>query len=925
MVVEGVDEDQIHLEETVVGQKLLNSIVTHVKVDVKDTDDKYQIKKWITLQNGVVLISEYWKEKAGEVYKSSESSIELPPDVLAEQQAKKDEARAKARELLQQRKKAAEKPKQEEEKPKPKKEMKPITVYSETDPDIPTSGEPHAIWKMPEEDKDECFEPQEIVLEENPDVTDESLPPTDEEDDQPQGVWGKQEDDDDDGPVIVLPPGKLKLPDSDDGAKFVPKGKWKPGKLNAKWPPPTKDPNNTRSVGKLKPFSNEEEETKVPRKVGKLKLPQSMQGDDWKPRRARIFPKKSDNDDDCDIPKKMRSNSNDNENDPIVGVWAPSSKDADNWAPVDVMVYPTKSNDDLDESKPCGIVAIKNDSTSNDDDTTNPGDCIFCPPDVETPDDCTPIGVWKPLPGKLNDTWPPPTRDDKPAGRFGRLKVPDCFQNDTFPPRRARVWPKSKADSSDGSTGRPKKLLQPDNGGTDDLIEGIWAPSSDPDADAYEPMDVIIHPSKPTDLDESKPHGIVAVSEDAKPDNDGHWKPQDFIFCPPATDAPDGSKPIGVWTPGKLNDTWPPPIDKSGGRKVGKLNVPSCFDGYNFKPRKARVFPRSKVDTPDGPKKFRPINDGDNVTGVWGTPKGKGPIDDSDWDPMDVMIHPSNPDDINESQPHGAVAIANTARADKDGSWDPKDMIFLPPNTEADKDKVTPIGIWKPAPGRLSNTWPPVSPSKKRNSVLVGKLPKWQSPGDWKSCNAVVTSRRHAPDQNSDDTPRGIWKVGRKDQSKRPSAAGTGDSDEDNWAPQTICMYQDGKEPAEIGRLPHGIWGTKPGAEPDAFGQWKPKDLWFYPPGESPDGDDEKNFVPRGKWSYPPEKSNAKWPPSPLNKSPTRVSVPKFEYWSGSKDISKESPAVGKLKVPGVFAKLASPTTGSPKKRTVGKLNIPKL
>ena len=36
MVVEGVDEDQIHLEETVVGQKLLNSIVTHVKVDVKD-------------------------------------------------------------------------------------------------------------------------------------------------------------------------------------------------------------------------------------------------------------------------------------------------------------------------------------------------------------------------------------------------------------------------------------------------------------------------------------------------------------------------------------------------------------------------------------------------------------------------------------------------------------------------------------------------------------------------------------------------------------------------------------------------------------------------------------------------------------------------------------------------------------------------
>ena len=914
-----VDADQIHFEDIVVGQELNRSIVTHVKVDVQDTDDKYQIKKWITLQDGVILVSEYWKEKKGVEYTSSESYIELPPHA----REKKDDSavRAKARESMEKRKlekKMKEKPrKHEEEKP-----VKPIIVYSENDPDLPSPSEPdHGIWKLPEDDEniDECFEPQEILLEEDPYIT-EPLPPTD-EDDQPQGIWGKPDDDDDDtGPVIVLPPGKLSLARDDENENFVPKGRWKPGKLNAVWPPPTKDPNNLRSVGKLKPFANEEEPAKTPRRVGRLKMPELFQGGNSKPRRARVFPKNaSPGDDTSGMPRKIHPNSEDC-NDPIAGVWAPTSMDSDDWAPVDVMVYPSKPND-LDESNPHGVVAIKDQYEPNDDGSCDPRDIIFCPPGSDPPDGCAPIGIWKPLPGKLNDTWPPPSRDGGLPRRVGKLKVPDCFQDDKFTPRRARVWPKSKAEdpgvAGDGGKG-PKKFRPND---VDCLMEGVWATTNDPDADEYAPMDVVVHPSKPDDLDEYEPHGIVAVSSVARPDDDGCWKPKDFIFCPPGIQPPEDSTPIGVWTPGKLKGTWPPPIDTAGGniRKSGKLKVPDCFHGNDFKPRQVKVFPKAKLYSPDGPQKFR-SNDHDKIAGVW-IPSDNAPSD-RDWEPIDVNVYPSKPNDIDESKPHGVVAVTNTAETDDNGMWDPKDILFLPPNTEPNEDEVTPIGIWKPLPGRLNETWPPVSPSRSRKSLLVGKLPKWQTSPDWISCNAIVTSRKHAPDQNSDETPRGIWKFAGRNQAKRPSSAGI-ESDEDNWAPQTVCMYQDGKEPADIERGTHGIWGTNPCAEPDPFGQWKPKDLWFFGPSESPD-QDYNDFVKRGKWAFQPGKLNAKWPPSPLIKSPMRVSIPKFEYWSGDKESAKASPSVGKLKIPGVFGAVASPKS-SPKKLSVGKLKVPNL
>ncbi len=57
---------------------------------------------------------------------------------------------------------------------------------------------------------------------------------------------------------------------------------------------------------------------------------------------------------------------------------------------------------------------------------------------------------------------------------------------------------------------------------------------------------------------------------------------------------------------------------------------------------------------------------------------------------------------------------------------------------------------------------------------------------------------------------------------------------------------------------PHGVWGLAPGALPDEAGNWKPNDLWFYGPGDTPPHD---NWKPQGLWTYPPGSNKKDWPP----------------------------------------------------------------
>jgi hypothetical protein len=141
-----------------------------------------------------------------------------------------------------------------------------------------------------------------------------------------------------------------------------------------------------------------------------------------------------------------------------------------------------------------------------------------------------------------------------------------------------------------------------------------------------------------------------------------------------------------------------------------------------------------------------------------------------------------------------------------------------------------------------------------------GKLPKWENNREWKPQTMTVYSKRTAP--NEGDSTRGIWK--------------SKNDDDNDWAPQEVQIYPSS---AELDHArPHGVWGTDPLAIPDWNGNYNPKDIWFYPPGTTPDD----GIVPRGKWAFPPIKLDVSWPPP----RPKR---------------RKRESSVGRLKIPSLF------------------------
>ena len=58
-----IDEDDIHLGEIEIGRVINGSVVTDVEVDAIDSEDQVEIRKWITLANGVILISTFIRKK----------------------------------------------------------------------------------------------------------------------------------------------------------------------------------------------------------------------------------------------------------------------------------------------------------------------------------------------------------------------------------------------------------------------------------------------------------------------------------------------------------------------------------------------------------------------------------------------------------------------------------------------------------------------------------------------------------------------------------------------------------------------------------------------------------------------------------------------------------------------------------------------
>ena len=103
-----IDDDDIHEADITVGMRLRGSVVTKVKVEVTETEEKYKLRKFLTLLSGIQIISLYIKpkseglsdlERAGEV---SLDPMELEK-FKNEHQKDDSDARAKARAMLKQR------------------------------------------------------------------------------------------------------------------------------------------------------------------------------------------------------------------------------------------------------------------------------------------------------------------------------------------------------------------------------------------------------------------------------------------------------------------------------------------------------------------------------------------------------------------------------------------------------------------------------------------------------------------------------------------------------------------------------------------------------------------------------------------------------------------------------------------------------
>jgi Ubiquitin family len=75
--------------------------------------------------------------------------------------------------------------------------------------------------------------------------------------------------------------------------------------------------------------------------------------------------------------------------------------------------------------------------------------------------------------------------------------------------------------------------------------------------------------------------------------------------------------------------------------------------------------------------------------------------------------------------------------------------------------------------------------------------------------------------------------------------------------PQELWVFKLGEEPTDFSSHIHGVWGYKPGGDPD-----DPNDVWFYPPNFNDDysGKDAERlpsyFTQQGVWTYPLVKRN---------------------------------------------------------------------
>jgi hypothetical protein len=512
----------------------------------------------------------------------------------------------------------------------------------------------------------------------------------------------------------------------------------------------------------------------------------------------------------------------------------------------------------------------------DDDDEWRPSGVFLLPPNAEDSESSSfdPKGVYTYSPESLNRDWPPsvitgPKRQNRQVEELRKIASEE--------PVALKVYSKSDPDL-------PPALP--------DVPRGVWKlplfGEDDGEEEILEPQGVLIY--KPGDQpdsssDPSLPRGVWTYStgSDLSDDDVDEWRPGGDVFLlPPNRDVSDDFNPKhqGIYTydPKSLNREWPPQTKGANNSRqaAGKLKIPNTFGtSSNWASKPANVVPKSKLPMA---KKFRP--ESGPITGVWEQHKKKD-IDDTEWEPMDGTVQNSK-DKLDTDQPNGVFAVSNEIQSDEDGLYNPKDFLILPPGEKTSEKHCQPVGVWTSPPGRLGSTWPPTKASSAHPRNNLGKLPnnKSQISKDGTSNNVIVFTPRHVPNKNiDDDVARGVWR------SMHPLP---------DWEPQTVTIYsEDDEEPQDLEDEIHGVWGTDPTAEPDEDGQWKPKDLWFCPPGEVP----EARFVPKGTWAYPPGKPNTiTWPPPTTKPARNSQKVGKLPKWQTSNDWkSNKAIVVGKL------------------------------
>ena len=397
----------------------------------------------------------------------------------------------------------------------------------------------------------------------------------------------------------------------------------------------------------------------------------------------------------------------------------------------------------------------------------------------------------------------------------------------------------------------------------------MWKHSDDTDDTDWDPMDVIISKEPASFLEPGEPNGIVAVEDGVKPNKVGTLDPSDLKFFTPGEKLPPKYNKVGHWRPGKLNQDWPPskpkpPVKPSSKRIVRDFEKPALpsFDG-SF----AKVFPVSKLH--ERSKKDPPL------AGVW---KHSDDTDDTDWEPMGVIITKDPPSDLDEDEFHGIVAVVDGVKPDKTGKLDPFDLKFFTPGEEL-PPKYNKVGHWRPG-NKVG--WPPVKPSTARSLRNVGKLnlPSFDGIPDL----GVIYPRSQAPDTH-DETKgqiiaKGIWKWSKPENKPKDSEA---------WVPSNVELYEDGNEPHDWDdNQTNGVWGVNPNV--DAKVNTKPSDLWFYPPNEKTD----EGFEPIGKWRPSKKLVKEVWSYPPK-------SVGRVEDKRQFKEFERSQNSVGKLRMPSFF------------------------